>query len=203
MPLRRLEPGKLVAATHNAGKVRELRVLLEPLGFQVVSAGELDLPEPVETEFTFEGNALIKAHSAAKASGLPALSDDSGLAVDSLGGQPGVFTADWAGEPRNWMRAMEKVERALKEVGAVDRSGAFHCCLALAWPDGHAETFMGTVRGELVWPPRGERGFGYDPVFVPAGETETFGEMDPDKKHGMSHRADAFAQLKAALLEGA
>lgn len=201
MPIRRLMPGPLVAATHNAGKVRELKALLEPLGFDVTSAGDLGLPEPDETEFTFEGNALIKAHSAAKASGTPALADDSGLAVAALGGQPGVFTADWAGHPRNWMTAMEKVERELKDVGATDRSGAFHCCLALAWPDGHAETFLGAVEGSLVWPPRGELGFGYDPVFVPNGENETFGEMDPEKKHGMSHRAAAFAKLKAALLD--
>lgn len=199
--MRRLQPGRLVAATHNAGKVKELTALLAPLGFDVVSAGDLGLDEPKETEFTFEGNALIKAHAAAKAANAPALADDSGLAVDALGGQPGVFTADWAGAPRNWMRAMEKVERELQHVGAADRSGAFHCCLALAWPDGHAETFLGTVRGELVWPPRGERGFGYDPVFVPVGERDTFGEMDPEKKHGISHRADAFAKLKAALLD--
>ncbi|MEO0465363.1 MAG: RdgB/HAM1 family non-canonical purine NTP pyrophosphatase [Pseudomonadota bacterium] len=201
MDQKTLEPCRLVAATHNAGKVRELIALLQPLGFDVVSVGDLDLPEPDETEFTFEGNALIKARSAVEGSGLPALADDSGLSVDALGGQPGVFTADWAGEPRNWMRAMEKVERELQSIGAADRSAAFHCCLALAWPDGSSRTFMGTVRGELVWPPRGELGFGYDPVFVPVGETLTFGEMDPDKKHGISHRADAFAKLRTALLE--
>ena len=201
MSNKRLQPGRLVAATHNAGKVKELKALLEPLGFEVVSAGDLNLPEPDETEFTFEGNALIKAHAAAQAAGLPALADDSGLSVDALGGQPGVFTANWAGGPRNWMRAMEKVERELQAVNADDRSGAFHCCLAVAWPDGAEETYLGEVRGTLVWPPRGERGFGYDPVFVPQGETETFGEMDPDKKHAMSHRADAFVKLKAALLE--
>ncbi|MEL6661841.1 MAG: non-canonical purine NTP pyrophosphatase [Pseudomonadota bacterium] len=197
MSERKLEPGRLVAATHNAGKVRELKDLFEPLGFEVVSAGELGLEEPEETEFTFAGNALIKARAACEATGAPALSDDSGLSVDALGGQPGVFTADWAGEPRDFYRAMEKVERALLDVGAQDRSAE---SLAVVWPDGHEVVFEGVVRGSLVWPPRGERGFGFDPVFVADGETETFGEMDPEKKHAMSHRADAFAKLKAALL---
>lgn len=200
MTVRPLEPGRLVAATHNAGKVRELKALLEPLGFEVVSAGELDLAEPKETEFTFAGNALIKAHAAAKVSGLPALADDSGLSVCALGGQPGVFTADWAGEPRDFYRAMEKVEAALRDVGADDRSAQFHCCLAVAWPDGHEEVFEGIVRGSLVWPPRGERGFGFDPVFVAEGDTQTFAEIDPEEKHARSHRADAFAKLKAAIL---
>lgn len=190
----------MVAATHNAGKVRELKDLFEPLGFEVVSAGDLNLEEPDETEFTFEGNALIKARAASKATGAPALSDDSGLSVNALGGQPGVFTADWAGKPRDFFKAMEKVERALHDVDAIDRSAAFHCCLAVVWPDGHEEVFHGIVKGELVWPPRGDRGFGFDPVFVAEGETETFGEMDPAKKHAMSHRADAFEKLKAALL---
>ncbi|MCI4646052.1 MAG: RdgB/HAM1 family non-canonical purine NTP pyrophosphatase [Hyphomonadaceae bacterium] len=200
MTSRKLTPGRLVAATHNTGKVRELKDLFEPAGFEVVSAAELGLEEPAETEFTFEGNALIKARAACKATGAPALSDDSGLSVVSLGGQPGVFTADWAGEPRDFYKAMEKVERALQDVAATDRSAAFHCCLAVVWPDGHEEVFHGKVEGELVWPPRGERGFGFDPVFVAEGERETFGEMDPAKKHAMSHRADAVAKLKAALL---
>ncbi len=200
MIVRKLMPGRLVAATHNAGKVRELKDLFEPLGFEVVSAADLNLDEPDETEFTFEGNALIKARAACRATGAPALSDDSGLSVDALGGQPGVFTADWAGKPRDFSKAMEKVERALHDVDATDRSAAFHCCLAVVWPDGHEELFHGIVKGELVWPPRGDRGFGFDPVFVADGETETFGEMDPAKKHAMSHRADAFAKLKAALL---
>jgi XTP/dITP diphosphohydrolase len=197
---KRLAKGRLVAATHNKGKVVELKALFEPLGFDVVSAGELGLDEPVETEFTFAGNALLKARAAAKATGSPALSDDSGIAVTALGGMPGVNTADWAGHPRDFYVAMEKVERELQAIGATDRSAKFICCLAVVWPDGREETYQGEVHGDLVWPPRGDRGFGYDPVFIAKGETETFGEIDPDKKHAMSHRADAFAKLKAALL---
>lgn len=195
-----LTPGRLVAATHNAGKVRELKALLEPLGFEVVSAGELGLAEPDETEFTFAGNARIKAHAAASASGLPALADDSGLEVAALGGMPGVFTADWAGRPRDFHRAMEKVERELQAIGASDRSARFVCALAVAWPDGTDAVFEGEVRGHLTWPPRGARGFGYDPMFIAEGDTQTFGEIDPDRKHVISHRADAFAKLTAALL---
>lgn len=195
-----LQPGRLVAATHNAGKVRELKALLEPLGFDVVSAGELGLDEPEETEMTFAGNALIKAHAAARASGLPALADDSGLEVAALGGMPGVFSADWAGRPRDFGAAMAKVEAELEAIGARDRRARFVCALALAWPDGRERVFEGKVKGRVVWPPRGTRGFGYDPMFIADGETETFGEIDPEKKHAMSHRADAFAKLKAALL---
>ncbi|RIJ23393.1 RdgB/HAM1 family non-canonical purine NTP pyrophosphatase [Henriciella barbarensis] len=197
---RKLEKGRLVAATHNKGKVRELKDLFEPVGMEVVSAIELDLDEPEETEQTFSGNALIKARAACKATGAPALSDDSGLEVDALGGMPGVHTAIWAGEPRDFYVAMEKVETLLKESGATDRTARFVSTLAVVWPDGHEEVFEGTVEGEVVWPPRGENGFGFDPVFVANGKTETFGEMDPAKKHAMSHRADAFAKLKAALL---
>lgn len=197
---RKLEKGRLVAATHNKGKVRELKDLFEPVGMEVVSAIELDLEEPEETEQTFSGNALIKARAACKATGAPALSDDSGLEVDALGGMPGVHTAIWAGEPRDFYVAMEKVETLLKESGATDRTARFVSTLAVVWPDGHEEVFEGTVEGEVVWPPRGDKGFGFDPVFVAKGETETFGEMDPAKKHAMSHRADAFAKLKAALL---
>ena len=197
---RKLEKGRLVAATHNKGKVRELKDLFEPVGMEVVSAIELDLDEPEETEQTFSGNALIKARAACKATGAPALSDDSGLEVDALGGMPGVHTALWAGEPRDFYVAMEKVETLLKESGATDRTARFVSTLAVVWPDGHEEVFEGTVEGEIVWPPRGDKGFGFDPVFVAKGETETFGEMDPAKKHAMSHRADAFAKLKAALL---
>lgn len=197
---RKLEKGRLVAATHNKGKVRELKDLFEPVGMEVVSAIELDLEEPEETEQTFSGNALIKARAACKATGAPALSDDSGLEVDALGGMPGVHTAIWAGEPRDFYVAMEKVETLLKESGATDRTARFVSTLAVVWPDGHEEVFEGTVEGEVVWPPRGDKGFGFDPVFVARGETETFGEMDPAKKHAMSHRADAFATLKAALL---
>jgi XTP/dITP diphosphohydrolase len=197
---RTLGKGRLVAATHNKGKVRELKDLFEPVGMEVVSAIDLDLPEPDETELTFAGNALIKARAACKATGAPALSDDSGLEVTALGGMPGVHTAIWAGEPRDFYVAMKKVEDLLQDMQATDRSARFVSTLAVVWPDGHEAVFEGTVDGTLVWPPRGEKGFGYDPVFVANGETETFGEMDPAKKHAMSHRADAFRKLKAALL---
>ena len=198
--IRRLSPGRLVAATHNKGKVSELKDLFEPLGFDVVSAIELALPEPEETEATFAGNAILKARAAAEATGAPALSDDSGLSVTALGGAPGIFSARWAGEPRDFSRAMEKVQRELDDIGATDRSAKFVCALAVVWPDGHAEVFEGEVHGELTWPPRGNKGFGYDPVFVADGESITFGEMEPQRKHAMSHRANAVAKLKAALL---
>jgi len=198
---RKLEPGRLVAATHNKGKVRELKDLFEPLGFEVVSAIDLDLDEPEETEPTFTGNALLKARAAAKATGAPALSDDSGLEVMALGGAPGIYSARWAGEPRDFYKAMEKVERDLTQTGGEDRSARFVCALAVVWPDGQEEVFEGYVHGKMVWPPRGDKGFGYDPAFVATGETETFGEMDPAKKHAMSHRADAVMKLKAALLD--
>ncbi len=198
--IRRLSPGRLVAATHNKGKVSELKDLFEPLGFDVVSAIELDLPEPEETEATFAGNAILKARAAAEATGAPSLSDDSGLSVTALGGAPGIFAARGAGEPRDFGRAMEKVQRELDDIGATDRSAKFVCALAVVWPDGHAEVFEGEVHGELTWPPRGNKGFGYDPVFVADGESITFGEMEPQRKHAMSHRAKAVAKLKAALL---
>lgn len=197
---RKLDPGRLVAATHNKGKVVELKDLFEPLGFEVVSADQLQLDEPDETELTFEGNALIKARAAAQATGAPALSDDSGLEVSALGGMPGVHTAIWAGEPRDFYKAMEKVERELQVIEAKDRSAKFVSCLAVAWPDGHEVTFRGEVHGDLTWPPRGEMGFGYDPVFVPVGYDVTFSELEPAQKHAMSHRAVAFEKLKAALL---
>ena len=197
---RKLQPGKLIAATHNEGKVAELKDLFEPLGFEVVSAVDLNLDEPEETELTFEGNALIKARAAAEATGAPALSDDSGLEVTALGGMPGVHTAIWAGEPRDFYVAMEKVERDLNAIEATDRSAKFVSCLAVAWPDGHEETFRGEVHGTLTWPPRGEMGFGYDPVFVPLGHDVTFAELEPEQKHAMSHRAVAFDKLKKALL---
>lgn len=197
---RKLEPGRLVAATHNKGKVVELKDLFEPLGFEVVSADQLQLDEPDETELTFEGNALIKARAAAHATGAPALSDDSGLEVTALGGMPGVHTAIWAGEPRDFYKAMEKVERELQAIEAKDRSAKFVSCLAVAWPDGHEVTFRGEILGDLTWPPRGEMGFGYDPVFVPIGHEVTFAELEPAQKHAMSHRAVAFEKLKAALL---
>ncbi|MFN7163288.1 MAG: RdgB/HAM1 family non-canonical purine NTP pyrophosphatase [Hyphomonas sp.] len=196
----RLAPGPLLAATHNAGKVDELKALFEPHGFQVVSALDLGLDEPEETETTFAGNALLKARAAMQASGLPALSDDSGLAVAALGGDPGIYSARWAGEPRDFYRAMQRVEDALQASGSADRSAKFVCALAVAWPDGQEAVFEGEVHGTLVWPPRGDQGFGYDPVFVATGETLTFGEMDPGLKHAMSHRANAVKKLRAALL---
>lgn len=196
----RLTPGRLLAATHNAGKVDELKALFEPHGFQVISALELGLDEPEETEATFAGNALLKARAAMKATGLTALSDDSGLAVTALEGAPGIYSARWAGEPRDFYRAMQRVEAELAASGSADRSARFVCALAVVWPDGQEDVFEGEVKGTLVWPPRGTRGFGYDPVFVATGETITFGEMDPDRKHAMSHRAVAVEKLRAALL---
>jgi XTP/dITP diphosphohydrolase len=198
---RRFAGGRLVVASHNSGKVREIGDLLRPFGVETVSAGDLGLPEPPETETTFLGNARIKSHAAAKASGLPALSDDSGLSVAALDGAPGVYTADWAQTPlgRDYGRAMERVWRELEERSAAEpRRAAFHCCLSLAWPDGHDESFIGRAEGRIVWPPRGTTGFGFDPIFLPDGYQETFGEMDPAAKHAISHRADAFRQLVAA-----
>lgn len=200
----RLEIGpRLVLASHNKGKLKEIAALVEPFGIAAVPVSDFGLPEPEETEDSFAGNALLKARFAAKGTGLPALSDDSGLCVDALGGAPGVYTADWAETPtgRDWMLAMGKVEEKLAALGPdVSRRAEFACTLALVWPDGRERLFEGRVAGHLVWPPRGDRGFGYDPVFVPEGHAETFGEMDPDLKHAISHRARAFAQLKAALL---
>ena len=192
---------RIVIASHNAGKVREIGGLLEPLGIGVVSAGALGLTEPAETEDSFAGNARIKAHAAAAASGLVALSDDSGLSVDALGGAPGVYTADWAetADGRDFPMAMEKVWLMLEAQGAPEpRTARFCCTLCLAWPDGEDAVFEGTVDGRIVWPMRGEKGFGFDPVFLPKGEAETFGEMDPQKKHAMSHRAYAFRKLLEA-----
>ncbi len=197
--------GRLVIATHNAGKLREIGALLAPYGVDCVSAGELGLPEPEETGTTFVENALIKARAAAGAAGLPALADDSGLCVAALGGRPGVYTADWAerqwfeGEKgRDWYLAMGKVEGLLAERGPqADRSAYFACVLAIAWPDGTDALYEGRVDGTLTWPPRGTVGFGYDPVFVAKGYTRTFAEIDPQEKHRISHRADAFAKLVA------
>jgi len=202
---RRLGSGSLVIATHNAGKLKEIGALLEPYGVKCLSAGSLGLPEPAETGTTFVQNALIKARAAAEASGLVALADDSGLSVDALDGRPGVYTADWAerqwfeGDPgRDWYMAMGKVEGMLQQRGAdVDRSCAFHCVLAIAWPDGEYAIYEGSVAGTLTWPPRGTMGFGYDPVFVPVGRDLTMAELDPAVKHAISHRADAFAKLVA------
>ena len=214
--MRRLEPGRLVIASHNEGKVREIVDLLGPYGVEPVSAAELELPEPDEIGATFIDNADLKARAAADLSGLPALADDSGLCVAALGDRPGIFSARWAlvdprvaaeadpGEvtgERDFGRAMGRVWEELEALGPdASRNAHFVCALALCWPDGHSEWFEGRVEGVLVWPPRGERGFGYDPMFVPAGREQTFGEMDPADKHAISHRADAFRKLVAALL---
>jgi XTP/dITP diphosphohydrolase len=202
--VRKLGPGKLVIASHNEGKVREIRALLGPHGIEPVSAAELDLPEPDEIGVNFIENADLKARQAADLSGLPALADDSGLCVEALGDRPGIFSARWAqGDDgrRDFFRAMQRVEDELAALGPdVSRDAHFVCALALVWPDGEAEWFEGRVEGTLVWPPRGTRGFGYDPAFLPLGRDETFGEMDPAEKHRISHRADAFRKLVAALL---
>jgi len=198
--IRKLQPGKLVIASHNAGKVREIRALLGPYGVDPISAAELDLPEPEETGTTFVANAELKALQAADLSGLPALADDSGLCVDALDGDPGIFSARWAGEEKDFREAMRRVEDNLAAKGPnVGRDAHFTCALALAWPDGHVEWFEGRVDGTLVWPPRGGKGFGYDPMFVPNGHDRTFGEMEPDEKTPLTHRADAFRQLVAAV----
>lgn len=197
-----LPDNKLVVASHNQGKVREISALLAPLGLQVISAGELDLPEPEETEVTFEGNARLKAEAAMQASGLAALSDDSGLCVDALDGAPGIYSARWAGPDKDFAVAMRKVEdelAAAETVAPVSRAAHFVCALCLAMPDRPSAVFTGTVHGRMVWPPRGEHGFGYDPAFQPDGHVFTFGEMDPDVKHAMSHRAQAFSLFHAAL----
>jgi len=195
---------KLVIATHNPGKLREIADLIEPLGIKCLSAAELGLPEPEEIGNTFVDNADLKAREAADLSGLPALADDSGLCVDALHGAPGIFSARWAEDEqgnRDWLRAMEKVWREVEAAGPdAGHDAHFACALAIAWPnDGQAENFEGRVDGTLTWPPRGDKGFGYDPIFVPAGRDVTFGEMDPAQKHQMSHRADAFRKLVKAL----
>ncbi len=196
---RQFSDGRLVIASHNAGKVREIAELLRPHGADVVSAAELHLPEPEETGETFAENAEIKARAAAEAACLPALADDSGLVVPALDGAPGIHSARWAGPERDFAAAMARIEEAL--AGQADRSAHFVCVLTLAWPDGHCETFEGRVYGALAWPPRGDRGFGYDPVFVPDGHDRTFAEMDPDAKHAISHRAVAFRTLIAACFQ--
>ena len=201
---RKLRESRLVLATHNAGKVREIGALVKPFGVTVVSSGELGLSGPEETEDTFIGNARIKAHAAAQESNLPALSDDSGIEVEALDGAPGVFTADWAETPtgRDFPMAMKKVWDLLEERSAPEpRTARFCCTLCLAWPDGHDEVFEGSVSGRLVWPMRGDLGFGFDPIFMPDGETETFGQMDPAKKHAMSNRADAFKKMVNACFD--
>ncbi len=198
MGIRKLKAPKLVIATHNKGKLAEMADLLGPFGLECVSAGALHVEEPDETGTTFEANAALKARHTSNATQLPALADDSGMCVTALDGDPGVFTANWAGPKRDWPRAMRMVEAALD--GAADRSAKFVSVLAIAWPDNHVEIFRGEVSGTLAWPPRGQRGFGYDPMFVPDGHSITFGEMDPALKHTMSHRAVAFAKFREACL---
>jgi XTP/dITP diphosphohydrolase len=203
--------GRIVIATHNAGKLREIRELVAPYGIDVVSAAELKLPEPEETGTTFLENARIKACAAAAGASLPALADDSGLAVDALGGAPGIHSARWAGADRDFGRAMRMVEEKLRERGAAtasERRAHFVCALCVAWPDGHVEEFEATVDGTLVSPPRGHKGFGYDPMFLPDGQSRTFGEMPSEEKHGLppkgaglSHRARAFRKFAGACLE--
>ncbi|AXS38831.1 RdgB/HAM1 family non-canonical purine NTP pyrophosphatase [Breoghania sp. L-A4] len=208
---RRLEPGKLVVASHNKGKIREINALVEPFGFEVVSAADLGLPEPEETGTTFEANAELKAVASAEASGYPALADDSGLVVDALDGDPGIYSARWAGEAKDFAMAMRNVEEALANADAhtpEQRTARFVAVLCLAWPDGHREFFRGEVEGRMVWPPRGDHGFGYDPAFLPDGFEKTFGEMTADEKHGwaqgednpLSHRARAFKLFADACL---
>jgi XTP/dITP diphosphohydrolase len=191
--------GRLVVASHNAGKVREIGALLAPLGVEAVSAGALGLPEPEETETTFIGNAALKARAAAEASGLPALADDSGLEVFGIGGDPGVYSARWAGPNKDFGFAMQRVHEELEKSGATDFSARFVCALALAEPGGAVEVFEGDVRGLIVWPPRGTQGFGYDPIFQPNGFDCTFSEMSHDEKLPMTHRARAFEKLLASL----
>ena len=203
--MRKLVPGtRLVVASHNPGKIREINDLIRPYGMSAVSAGELNISEPEETETTFAGNARLKALHSATASGLPALSDDSGLEVEALGGDPGVYSARWAGPSKDFNYAMQRVERELEEKLARDpdsRRANFTAALCLAWPDGETEVFEGKVFGHLVWPPRGDKGFGYDPMFLADGEELTFGEMDAEAKHAISHRARAFALFVAACLD--
>lgn len=207
---RRLDAPRLVIATHNAGKLAEFHDLLAPHGIDTVSAGALGLPEPDETGSTFEENAALKALAAARASGLPALADDSGLCVEALGGDPGIYSARWAGPDKNFMRAMRNIEEALEDKGARTpeaRRGYFVAVLCLAFPDGHTESFRGEVHGTMIWPPRGTAGFGYDPMFQPDGHTRSFGEMTASEKHGLpplglglSHRAQAFVMFANACL---
>ncbi len=205
---RRFEEKTLVIASHNPGKVGEIAALLAPFKISVISAADKGLPEPEETGTTFVENALIKARAAAEASGLPALADDSGLEVAALDGSPGIYSARWAGEGKDFTLAMQRIEDELAKLDNPSRAARFVCSLALVWPDdvgggaGAAETFEGVVEGELVWPPRGDKGFGYDPVFVADGHKLTFGEMEGNEKHAISHRADAFKKLVGACFRG-
>ena len=196
---RRFTGDRLVIASHNQGKIVEISTLLAPFSIEAVSAASLGIPEPEETGDSFEANAALKARAATEASGLPALADDSGLVVPAIGGAPGIYSSRWAGAAKDFRQAMERVHR---ELGDRDRSARFVAVLALGWPDDRMELFRGEVDGRLVWPPRGERGFGYDPMFVPEGGVETFGEMEPAEKHKISHRAHAFAALVQGCLRG-
>ena len=200
MKLKLIKGMRLVAATHNAGKAREIDALLDG-HYTVVTARELNLPEPAETEATFVGNAMLKARHAAQFSGEVSLADDSGLSVSALDGAPGIFSARWGGPERDFAAAMRKIEIRLEELGATDRSAWFTSALAVAWPDGPCVVVEGRVDGVVTFPPRGDRGFGYDPIFIPGGYDKTFGEMDPVLKESMSHRTRAFAMLKAALID--
>jgi XTP/dITP diphosphohydrolase len=196
--MRSLAGSRIVIATHNKGKLEEFAALLKPYGVEAVSAGDLGLPEPAETETSFAGNARIKARAAMQASGLIAISDDSGLCVDALDGQPGVHTADWAGPDRDWNMAMRLVEEKLQAKGATTpdkRRAQFVCTLCVAWPDGGERIYEGRISGTLAWPPRGKLGHGYDPVFVPDGETRSFAELAPEEKNRISHRAKALDRL--------
>lgn len=197
---RSLAERRLLVASHNVGKVREIGDLIRPFGLEAISASALALPEPEETEPTFEGNALLKAHAAANAAGLPALADDSGLCVDALSGDPGIYSARWAGPSKDFAAAMKSVHDKMSASATTSDRAHFVCVLALAWPDGHAEAFRGEVHGRLTWPPRGSKGFGYDPIFIADGYDITFGEMEPERKHAISHRARAFAKFVEACL---
>ena len=199
--VRKMAPGVLIIASHNDGKIKEINALVVPFGIEARSAKKIGLGDPEETGKTFAENAIIKAETAASAANLPALGDDSGLEVAALDGAPGIYSARWAGEPRDFARAMEKLRKALVEKKTGDFSARFVCALCLAWPDGHREIFEGEIRGRLQFPPRGENGFGYDPIFVPNGYDKTFGEMKTAEKLPMTHRADAFRKLTKACLE--
>lgn len=199
MSIRQFTGDRLVIASHNPGKVEEISALLAPFAIRAIAAAALGLSEPEETGDSFEANAMLKASAATAASGLPALSDDSGLVIPALGGAPGIYSARWAGPAKDFRIAMERVQR---ELGGKDRSAGFVAVLALAWPDGDVELVRGEVSGTLVWPPRGDRGFGYDPMFVPVRGSQTFGEMEPAEKHKISHRARAFVKLVESCFRG-
>ncbi len=199
--MRQFKEQELIIATHNKGKVREIAELLKPYISKFTSAGELNLPEPEETGNTFVENAILKARAAASASGKCALADDSGVSVTALNGEPGIYSARWAGPEKDFSLAMRKIHERLGD--AKDRSAAFICVLALAWPDGHVETFEGKIEGDIIWPARGNKGFGYDPVFVPKGDTRTFAEIEAEEKHKVSHRAKAFEKLVHSCFKSA